>query len=93
MELKVYSQLPDDLLYHICCLTGKFRICYNYKTNKSELINIIDLTQQKWIVFNENFSKCVYIKKRRMNFRRAHCWLDSGGHPHFAYYINVPLPS
>jgi hypothetical protein len=67
MELKVYSQLPDDLLYHICCLTGKFRIYYNYKTNKSELSNIIDLTQQKWVDFNQNFSQCVNKKRRRMN--------------------------
>ena len=99
MELSFYSQLPDDLLYEICCLTGQFRIHYNHKINKCELIDIIDLTQQKWITFNEEFKRCVNLQKilrsphtmPPIRIGDAVCFTGSRGHIYTRCYVTIRL--
>jgi hypothetical protein len=66
MELncKLYSKLPDAIIYKICCLTGQFILRYDKKLNKTVLVSIINLNDQKWIDFTTVLYNC-FIKPKR----------------------------
>lgn len=85
MDLTLFSDLPDDVLYKICCLTGKFRLIYDEKFKKKRLINIFNFTDKIWVDFNYKFSLCFNKKIRRC----TEVYIDSMGNLRSRKYIKT----
>lgn len=96
LNTKLFSRLPDVIIYKICIYTGKFIFRYDKKINKTLLVSIIDLNNKLWITFNrmllECFIKRITTTKIKINDRIT---INTGmirGEVYTRTYINMTLP-
>ncbi len=95
LDSKLFSRLPDDIIYQICIYTGKFILRTDNKLYKRILVSIINLNEKIWVEFNNQMlqyfmKKMIYKSSTNSNsFQR---YITRGGDMVIYSYIHISLP-
>ncbi len=98
LDSKLFSRLPDAIIFEICVLTGKFKLRFDKRFNRIILVSIIDLNDKLWIEFNTIFA-LLYRKKLNITNggadfgRRVTCSISRNGDLCTRMYLNITLPT
>ena len=95
LDPNLFSRLPNELIYEICILTGKFILRYDKKLNKTVLVSIIDFTEPQWVLFNIILDN-LFTKRRSYTAdfgRRVTCSISRNGDLVTHMYLQLTLPN
>lgn len=96
LDSKLFSRLPDAIIFEICVLTGKFKLRFDKRFNRITLISIIDLNDKLWVEFNKTLA--CHIDYKRFLYSRAEfgsrvtCSINRNGDLSTRMYLQITLP-
>lgn len=96
LDSKLFSRLPDAIIFEICVLTGKFKLRFDKRFNIITLISIIDLNDKLWVEFNKTLA--CHIDYKRFLYSRAEfgsrvtCSVSRNGDLCTRMYLQITLP-
>lgn len=97
LDSKLFSRLPDSIIFEICVLTGKFKLRFDKRFNRIILVSIIDLNDKLWVEFNETLAYLIDYKRftnSGANFgRHVTCSISRNGDLCTRMYLNITLPT